>query len=203
MLKGHHQENSSEKSLEKVTVSSGLVLILARLSVFIEQTGIPKITEEVACSFTGGGSARGSEDRPAFVPSEICRLFRATGERLLHQYISMQAQKLSILIKKSVATPNWLKYKEPRDVRMFVDLLLQEVETMGVEVKQVLDPGTSRTHRRSDSTGSTSSSRSNPMREDRSNRSSLSQRARSRLLERDVAKLLAIFWWSIRFLQKQ
>ena len=60
---------------------------------------------------------------------------------------------------------------------------------MSSEVKEVLEPGTVRTHRRSDSTGSASSSRSNPLREDRISRSSIAQRTKSRLLERDVAKL--------------
>eukprot|EP00249_Psilotum_nudum_P007543 c20645_g1_i1 orf=513-2891(-) len=185
------RSNSSkqETCTDKLLVPSGFVLLLARLSVFIEQMAVPKITEEVATSFTGGGAGRGFEDRPPFVPAEICRLFRAAGERLLHQYINTQAQKLSMLVKKSVTTPNWLKYKEPRDIRMFVDLLLQEIETIMAEMKQVLDPGTMKAHRRSDSTGSTSSSRSNPVREDRGNHSSRSQHARSRLLERDVAKL--------------
>jgi hypothetical protein len=32
-----------------------------------------------------GGGAMGSEGRPAFVPSEICRFFNTTGERLLQQ----------------------------------------------------------------------------------------------------------------------
>lgn len=183
------QDNIPEDNGRKIPVPSGLVLLLARFSVYIEQMAVPKITEEIATSFTGGG-ARGSEDRPPFVPTEVCRLFRATGERLLQHYISMRSKKLSMLIKKSVTTPNWLKYKEPREVRMFVDLLLQEVEAMSTEVKQVLEPGIVRTHRRSDSTGSAgSSTRSNPLREDRSNRTSISQRARSRLLERDVAKL--------------
>ncbi|KAI5067947.1 hypothetical protein GOP47_0016292 [Adiantum capillus-veneris] len=182
------QDKLTEESKKKIPVSSGLILLLARISVYIEQMAVPKITEEIATSFIGGGT-RGPEDRPAFVPTEICRLFRATGERLLEHYISIQSKKLSMLIKKSVTTPNWLKYKEPREVRMFVDLLLQEVECMSREVKQLLDPGTVRTHRRSDSTGSAGSSRSNPLREERSSRTSISQRARSRLLERDVAKL--------------
>eukprot|EP00250_Pteridium_aquilinum_P007966 c17563_g1_i1 orf=74-2464(+) len=182
------QDKMTEENKKKMPVSTGLVLILARFSVYIEQTAVPKITEEIATSFIGGG-ARGPEDRPPFIPTEICRLFRATGEQLLEHYISIQSKKLSTLIKKSVTTPNWLKYKEPREVRMFVDLLLQEVEMMSKEVKQVLDPGTVRTHRRSDSTGSAGSSRSNPLREERNSRSSISQRARSRLLERDVAKL--------------
>ena len=34
-----------------------------------------------------GGGAMGSEGRPAFVPSEICRFFNTTGERLLQQVI--------------------------------------------------------------------------------------------------------------------
>lgn len=32
-----------------------------------------------------GGGAMGSDGRPAFVPSEICRFFHTTGERLLQQ----------------------------------------------------------------------------------------------------------------------
>lgn len=35
-----------------------------------------------------GGGAMGSEGRPAFVPSEICRFFNTTGERLLQQVLS-------------------------------------------------------------------------------------------------------------------
>ncbi|KAH7279278.1 hypothetical protein KP509_37G013400 [Ceratopteris richardii] len=182
------QDKFTEENKRKIAVSTGTILLLARFSMYVEKVAVPKITEEIARSFVGGG-ARGPEDRPAFIPTEICRLFRATGERLIEHYISMQSKRLSTLIKKSVTTPNWLKYKEPREVRMFVDLLLQEVGTMSREVKQLLDPGTVRTHGRSDSTGSAGSSRSNPLREERSGRTSVSQRARSRLLERDIAKL--------------
>nr|ATG70778.1 VPS51 unhinged vacuolar protein sorting 51 [Cupressus gigantea] len=168
-------------------VSTGVVLVMAQLSVFIEQTVVPKITEEIATSFSGGG-ARSYEEGPPFVPAEICRMFRSTGGSLMHLYINMQARKLSLLVKKSIATPNWLKYKEPRDVRMFVDLLLEELKTMEVEVQQVLVRGSTQKHRRSDSTGSTNSSRSNRIRDDRSSRLS-TQRARNRLLESHVAKL--------------
>lgn len=173
--------------LQSDKVSTGVVLVLAQLSVFIEHTAIPKITEEIAVGFSGGG-ARSYEDGPAFIPAEICRMFRSVGDNLLHSYINMQTCKLSLLVKKSIATPNWLKYKEPRDVRMFVDLLLQELKTVEAEVQQVLNQGSTRKHRRSDSTGSTNSSRSNQIRDDRGNRSS-KNRARSRLLESHMAKL--------------
>ncbi|KAL6978310.1 Vacuolar protein sorting-associated protein 51 [Sarracenia purpurea var. burkii] len=62
------------------------------------------------------------------------------------------------------------------------------LETIGTEVKQVLPGGLHRRHRRADSNGSTTSSRSNPLRDDRIIRSH-AQRARSQLLETHLAKL--------------
>ncbi|XP_028771061.1 vacuolar protein sorting-associated protein 51 homolog [Neltuma alba] len=165
---------------------AGLILVLSQLSAFIEQTTIPRITEEIATSFSGG-SARGYEQGPAFVPGEICRKFRSAGEKFLHQYINMRTQKISLLLKKRFNTPNWVKHKEPREVHMFVDLFFQELEITGNEVKQILPQG-KRRHRRTDSNGSTASSRSNPLREEKLSRSN-THRARSQLLETHLAKL--------------
>ncbi|KAL5122210.1 Vacuolar protein sorting-associated protein 51 [Glycine soja] len=167
---------------------AGLVLVLAQLSVFIEQTVIPKVTEarEIAASFSGG-SVRGYESGPAFVPGEICRKFRSAGEKFLHLYVNMRTQRVSLLLKKRFTTPNWVKHKEPRDVHMFVDLFLQELEVIVNEVKQTLPQGR-RKHHRSDSNGSSVSSRSNPLREEKLGRSN-TQRARSQLFETHLAKL--------------
>lgn len=167
---------------------AGLVLVLAQLSVFVEQSAIPRITEEIATSFSGGG-ARGYEHGPAFVPADICRIYRSAGEKFLHLYITMKTQRVSVLLKKRFTTPNWIKHKEPREVHMFVDLLLQELEGVLSEVKQILPQGATRKHRRADSTGSTASSRSNPLRDDRSLSRSNTQKARSQLLETHLAKL--------------
>ena len=61
------------------------------------------------------------------------------------------------------------------------------MESVGNEVKQILPEGLRR-HRRTDSNGSTASSRSNPLREEKLSRSN-TQRARSQLLETHLAKL--------------
>ncbi|XP_074316026.1 vacuolar protein sorting-associated protein 51 homolog [Silene latifolia] len=167
---------------------AGLVLVLSQLSVFIEQNAIPRITEEIATSFSDGG-ARGSDSGPAFVPAEICRIFRSAGEKFLHLYIKMKTERVSVLLKKRFTTPNWVKHKEPREVHMFVDLFFQELEGALSEVKQILPQGTSRKHRRADSNGSTASSRSNPLRDDRLLTRSNTQKARSQLLETHLAKL--------------
>ncbi|XP_022929381.1 vacuolar protein sorting-associated protein 51 homolog isoform X1 [Cucurbita moschata] len=190
LLSGKNSSFSQSQVLPEATqaekVVAGLVLVLAQVSVFIEQTAIPRITEEIAASFSGGGT-RGYEYGPAFVPAEICRMFRAAGEKFLHLYINMRSQRISVLLTKRFRTPNWVKHKEPREVHMFVDLFLQELEAVGSEVKQILPQGT-RKHRRTDSNGSTTSSRSNPLREEKLNRSN-TQRARSQLLETHLAKL--------------
>ncbi|GFZ13797.1 Vps51/Vps67 family (components of vesicular transport) protein [Actinidia rufa] len=103
-------------------------------------------------------------------------------------YIKVRTQKISVLSRKRFTTPNWVKHKEPREVHMFVDLFLQELEAIGTEVKQILPQGLHRNHRRTDSNGSTNSSRSNPLRDDKILRSN-TQRARSQLLETHLAKL--------------
>ncbi|PNY04050.1 vacuolar sorting-associated protein 51 [Trifolium pratense] len=142
--------------------------------------------QEIAASFSGG-SVKGYESRPAFVPGEICRKFRSAGEKFLHLYINMRTQRISLILKKRFTTPNWVKHKEPREVHMFVDFFLQELEVIGNEVKQILPQGI-RKHRRTDSNGSSVSSRSNPLREEKLGRSN-TQRARSQLLETHLAKL--------------
>lgn len=63
--------------------------------------------------------------------------------------------------------------------------MLWQLAAVGSEVKQILPPGLTRKHSRTESNGSTSSSRSNTLRDNRSN----TNRARSQLLETHLAKL--------------
>ncbi|MED6198118.1 Vacuolar protein sorting-associated protein 51 [Stylosanthes scabra] len=182
------KNNSSATQIHGLTEAAafaGLVLVLAQLSAFIEQTAIPKINEELAVSFSAG-SDRGYEYGPAFIPGDISRKFRSAGEKFLQQYINIRTQRISLLQKKRFATPKWIKHKEPREVHMFVDLFLQELKVIGNEVKQVL-PQDTRKHRRSNA--SSASSKSNSFREEKLLLRSNTQRARSQLLETHLAKL--------------
>ncbi|KAK7284582.1 hypothetical protein RJT34_19331 [Clitoria ternatea] len=166
-------------------VLPSLVLVLAQLSVFIAQTTIPKITEELAAPFYSD-SVRYYEYRPTFAPEEISQKFKVAGESFLHLYVNMKTQRVSLILHKRFATPNWNKHKEPREVHMFVDLFLQELKIIGSEARQIL-PQDIRKHK-ADSNGSTSSSKSNSFRED--NRSNNVQKGRNQqLLETHLAKL--------------
>ncbi|KAK9055862.1 hypothetical protein SSX86_026949 [Deinandra increscens subsp. villosa] len=178
----------SGKNVPTDKVPSGLVLVIAQLSVFIERDAISTIMEartdyfEFGSAFLGGSYQYGG---PAFVPAEIRHTFRSAGEKFLQRYISMRTQRISVLLRKRLTTPNWIKHKEPREVHMFVDLFLQELGVVGSEVKQILPQGLTRRHSRAESNGSTSSSRSTTLRDNRSN----TNRARSQLLETHLAKL--------------
>lgn len=78
---------------------------------------------------------------------------------------------------------NCCKLEDNFDISYF----LFQLEVIHNEVKQILPQGI-RKHRRTDSNGSSVSSRSNPLREEKLGRSN-TQRARSQLLETHLAKL--------------
>uniref|UniRef100_A0A6N2NA08 DNA helicase n=1 Tax=Salix viminalis TaxID=40686 RepID=A0A6N2NA08_SALVM len=126
--------------------------------------------QEIAAYFSGGGG-RASENGPALVPGEICQTFHSDGEMFLQHYTNTITQKISVLLRKRFTAPNWVK-----------------LEAIGTEAKQILPHGALRKHRRTESNGSSASSRSNPLREDRMIRSN-THRARSQLLETHLAKL--------------
>lgn len=71
------------------------------------------------------------------------------------------------------------------------EFLFVQLEGVLSEVKQLLPEGPTSKHRRADSmsNGSTTSSRSNPLRDDRLLARSNTQKARSQLLETHLAKL--------------
>jgi len=52
------------------------------------------------------------------------------------QYVTVQGQKLSTMIRKGVETPNWIKRTEPRHVRLVVTLMLKELDIMSREIIQ-------------------------------------------------------------------
>ncbi|KAG7553283.1 hypothetical protein ISN45_Aa06g038210 [Arabidopsis thaliana x Arabidopsis arenosa] len=189
VLSGKTSSSNDIEGKSSDKIHAGLILVLAQLSVFIEQKVIPRVTEEIAASFSGGNS-QAFENGPAFIPGELCRVFHAASEKLLQHYIDTRTQKVSVLLRKRFKTPNWVKHKEPREVHMYVDMFLHELEEVGKEVKQVLPQGTFRKHKRTDSNGSntTTSSRSNTLHSDKMTRSN-SQRARSQLFETHLAKL--------------
>ncbi|KAK4407901.1 Vacuolar protein sorting-associated protein 51 [Sesamum angolense] len=191
LLSGKGNTTSEDVNLTEMPgdkIAAGLVLVLAQFSIFVEQIATLEYPRQELASFASGGGVRDYGHGSVLVPAEICPIFRTSGETFLHLYIKMRTQKISVLLKKRFTAPNWVKHKEPREVHMFVDMLLQEFKEIGTEVKQLLPQSLHHKHRRTNSNGSTASSRSSTLRDDKLSRSNI-QKARSQLLESHLAKL--------------
>ncbi|CAI7794512.1 unnamed protein product [Closterium sp. NIES-53] len=145
----HQSPTGTERPLPSTPGSAGgpvpmLVLLLARLSLFIQHTALPKLATILETQFAPRNVRLDDDNEQLFSSSDLMRQFHDTSEKLLQQYVDLEARKLHQMIAKSVSTPNWVKYKEPRDVRMVVDLILQEVESVEDSVEQLLEPGAER-----------------------------------------------------------
>ncbi len=46
-----------------------------------------------------------------------------SSRKLLAYYVKCQGSKISQMIRKAILTPNWLKAKEPREVRQVANYL--------------------------------------------------------------------------------
>ncbi|CAI6004120.1 unnamed protein product [Closterium sp. NIES-64] len=145
----HQSPTGTERPPPSTPGSAGgpvpmLVLLLARLSLFIQHTALPKLATILETQFAPHNVRLDDDSEQLFSSSDLMRQFHDTSEKLLQQYVDLEARKLHQMIAKSVSTPNWVKYKEPRDVRMVVDLILQEVESVEDSVEQLLEPGAER-----------------------------------------------------------
>lgn len=114
------------------------LLFLLRMTRFLEARAVEAVMEKLAAFFHTGG-AEGEGDEPTFNSGAVMRLLRTAQSRLLVGYVQQQGRKLSKLVRKSMASPNWLDMKEPRDVRPVCDFILAELKVVESEVAQLME----------------------------------------------------------------
>lgn len=115
------------------------LLFLMRLCGFLEAQAVPAVASRLASAFQDGQA-------PTFNAPAVQRLLRTATARLLVGYVQQQGRKLSLLVRHSMAAPDWLSLPEPRDVRPVCDAILSELATMEAQVAQLLplEPGQAR-----------------------------------------------------------
>ena len=116
------------------------MLFLMRLCSFLEAQTVPAVAARLSSVFQEGQS-------PTFNAAAVQRLLRTAAARLLIGYVQQQGRKLSKLVRRSMATPDWLSLPEPRDVRPVCDTILSELAVMEAQVAHLLplETGTART----------------------------------------------------------
>jgi hypothetical protein len=61
---------------------------------------------------------------------ELSSRMLAAGQLLLKHFVSQHGDRLGLMIRKSMATADWMKRKEPRDSRPAVDAVVEEVSAL-------------------------------------------------------------------------
>jgi hypothetical protein len=107
------------------------MLFLMRLCSFLEAQTVPAVAARLSSVFQEGQS-------PTFNAAAVQRLLRTAAARLLVGYAQQQGRKLSKLVRRSMATPDWLSLPEPSDVRPVCDTILSELAVMEAQVEHLL-----------------------------------------------------------------
>jgi hypothetical protein len=112
------------------------LLFLMRLCGFLEAHTVPAVASRLTSAFVDGMA-------PAFNAPAVQRLLRTATARLLVGYVQQQGRKLSKLVRRSMAAPDWLSLPEPRDVRPVCEAILRELAVMETQVAELLplEPG--------------------------------------------------------------
>lgn len=118
---------------------SGLVLLLVKLCIYMEQQSLPFVMETIASVFTSRSGLRGEDAPPAFVAGEVARRLTTASNALLAAYVELHGRQLSLIVRRSVAASNWLHHKEPRGQRTVCDVILERLTRAEQEVLQLVD----------------------------------------------------------------
>eukprot|EP00698_Gefionella_okellyi_P016247 TRINITY_DN4647_c0_g1_i1.p1 TRINITY_DN4647_c0_g1~~TRINITY_DN4647_c0_g1_i1.p1 ORF type:complete len:777 (-),score=163.18 TRINITY_DN4647_c0_g1_i1:1697-4027(-) len=109
---------------------SAYILVLAKFCRTFEQMGVSSVQSMV------GGVAPGVE-LILLGAQDLLDRFRATAKNLLVRYVDLQGARLSKLVRKSIETPNWLEAKEPRQVRLSMELVVTELVCVHLDARQL------------------------------------------------------------------
>ncbi|DBB17629.1 TPA: hypothetical protein ACH3X3_002673 [Trebouxia sp. C0006] len=122
----------------RTTPPAGLLLLLAQLCSFMENTAVLHVMEVIAATFPGQGGSSGSDQPPAFVAGEVARRLGTAAQTLLGGYVEAHGRQLTIAVRRTVDSTNWLQHKEPRGPRPICDLLIEKLATAEAEVVQLV-----------------------------------------------------------------
>ena len=96
-----------------------MLLLLAKLCTFLEQSSVPWVMEALAASPTlsqqqryvastaggPGSTAAGELLPPSFVPGEVARRLNAAASALLEAFVELHGRQLSVMVGFRVLTP--------------------------------------------------------------------------------------------------
>jgi len=131
----------------KEQFSPRFLLVLTSICLYIENKGIGHVIQLMNEFISTVKQGINTQDMSilSFNAPDLCKRIRETGQTILTAFARLKSQKTEKILKKGLeSVPNWLVLKEPRDVRPYIDYLLEELTGMSREVSKLL-PTTSQT----------------------------------------------------------
>jgi len=106
----------------------------------MEGTTVPMVMELLANSTWGRtGRARLGDEPPPFMAGEVARRLGTAANVLLQCYVELHGRVLSVAVRRSVGSTNWLHAAEPRAPRPVCDLLLERINKAEAEVSRLVE----------------------------------------------------------------
>jgi len=123
-------------------------LLLARLTSLLDESAIQQIQTLLASTFPVPSKFSSSPSMVTFKAAELKQESKRVSELLVARYVDLQARKLSHMFRKGLDS-DWMKMKEPKDVRLVVGYVLEAIVAMDAEIIQVVgkDPSPAATGR--------------------------------------------------------
>ncbi|KAI8471413.1 MAG: hypothetical protein J3K34DRAFT_520636 [Monoraphidium minutum] len=117
--------------------NSGLLLLLAKLCLFLESITVPAVMEELALNFPG---QPGDPDHPPpFVAGEVARRMGTAAQLLLAAYVEAHGRGLAREVEAATGGADWLRMEEPSAPRPMCDALLARLAAVEAEVLQLVE----------------------------------------------------------------
>jgi len=70
-----------------------------------------------------------------FNADDLLQRVREAAQGLINRYVRLQGKMLCKMIRKGIETPNWIKQKEPRDVRLVTELFVNGIFIIAEHIK--------------------------------------------------------------------
>eukprot|EP00742_Colponemidia_sp_Colp-10_P006532 GILJ01007001.1.p1 GENE.GILJ01007001.1~~GILJ01007001.1.p1 ORF type:complete len:822 (-),score=154.49 GILJ01007001.1:94-2208(-) len=148
-----HFDDSKPKNMPELDKFSPLVptgsyiISLVRNCSYMETRGVDKIVSVVHDLFVPNEEAQDAETFNHFqriIAPDLIKNTRETSQKLLRYYTEINGLKVAQMIRKGVETANWLAMREPRDVRLAIELVIKEVAAVYQELTVIFGEPTRR-----------------------------------------------------------
>eukprot|EP01111_Echinosteliopsis_oligospora_P015116 TRINITY_DN5868_c0_g1_i1.p1 TRINITY_DN5868_c0_g1~~TRINITY_DN5868_c0_g1_i1.p1 ORF type:complete len:788 (+),score=222.09 TRINITY_DN5868_c0_g1_i1:274-2364(+) len=127
---------------DKKNKSGKFILLLVNLCLYLERKGVSQVMNmaqdllNVAKKAVGGPSSSDMQIKVLIAP-ELAQRSKECGQKLLARYVKVEGQKIGTLLRRGIEAMPSLVKKEPREPRLVVALVLNDISDISKELEAI------------------------------------------------------------------